>query len=838
MKERAKRLSAKAVLLAAMTALPAQMLAVPAKPVRRVVTLADGTRVEATLQGDEHLHFFRLDDGRVAMPQEGGRYRLTTMQEVSGVWNERLTEAKKRQSERLQAARAGDMWSPQGAELSGAGAQQRRVASAGSVYQGVKHGLVILVNFSDLKMSVNQPQTTYNDFFNKVGFNEGGMHGSVHDYFWSQSYGQMDLQFDVVGPVTMTRAHSYYGADANGNHDANVHDMVMEACRAVDGQVDFSRYDWDGDGMVDQIFFVYAGYGQNYGAPDDCIWPHEHTVAYRNMQFDGVGIGTYACSCELRGRQGNEMDGIGTACHEFSHCMGIMDHYDTSGSNFAMGDWDVMCSGSYNDSSRTPSAYTAYERWVSGWLEPKEINKATYVQDMKPLEDAPEAYVLYNDYNNNEFYLLENRQQRGWDSAQPGHGLLVVHVDYDSRVWQSNQINVDADRQRMTIIPADASLTTASQAGDPWPGTARRFALTDTSSPAATVYNEGPDGYAFMGKPLTDISEDEAHGLVSFACMRGALPTPVLGEVSDITDHSFTLNWGEVEGATSYEVSLREKPAPYATPEEACVLHEDFAKCLTKSSGLNSIANKLDQYTAVPGWTGTSLYTSPKYLKMGTGAKTGTLSTPQLDTPLADDLTIVFTLEPYGTNPTASGTLYVRLKNRTLRGNFSVTEKTSVFVSASGIAEPFQLELVPNQVCYISRLSVYDGDFTAEQLGFTSDSDDEDGGAQSIVATTDRKAAPRKAGSTVTYTTSEPRYTFTGLTSTSKYYVTVRALTDLGPSKWSLEREVQLDQTAITAPATSPVGASDTWVDMQGRRLQGKPSRGLYIHDGRKVLVR
>lgn len=838
MKERAKRLAAKAVLLVAMMAVPAQMMAVPAKPVRSVVTLADGTKVEATLQGDEHLHFYRLDDGRVAMPQEDGRCRLTSMQEVTGVWNERMAEARKRQSERLQAARGGDMWTPQTDLLNGAGAQRRRAARAGLLYQGVKHGLVILVNFSDVKMSIDQPQATYNDFFNKVGFNEGGMHGSVHDYFLSQSYGQMDLQFDVVGPVTMTRAHSYYGADSNGSIDVNVHDMVMEACRAVDSQVDFSRYDWDGDGMVDQIFFVYAGYGQNYGAPDNCIWPHEHTVAYRNMKYDGVGIGTYACSCELRGREGKEMDGIGTACHEFSHCMGIMDHYDTSGDNFGMGDWDVMCSGSYNDSSRTPSAYTAYERWVSGWLEPVEINKATYVQDMKPLEDEPEAYVLYNDYNNNEFYLLENRQQRGWDSAQPGHGLLVVHVDYDPDVWQSNQINVDGDRQRMTIIPSDGSLTSASQAGDPWPGPTRRTALTDTSSPAATVYNEGPGGYAFMGKPLTDISEDEARGLVTFACMRGTLPTPVLGEVSDLTDHSFSIAWDEVEGATSYEVSLREKPAPYATPEEACVLNEDFAKCLTKSTGLNSIANKLDQYTAVPGWTGTSLYTSSKYLKMGTGAKTGTLVTPTLDTPLADDLTIVITVEPYGTNSTASGTLYIRSKGKTMRGRFSVSKKIPILMSASGIDEEFQISVEPDQVCYISRLSIYDGDFSAEQLGFTVDTGDEEGGQQGIMPLTVNKASVRKAGSTVTYTTTEPRYAFTGLTSTSKYYVTVRALTDLGPSKWSLEREVQLDQTAISAPGITTVSSSGTWVDLQGRRIMGTPTRGLYIHDGRKVLVR
>lgn len=837
MRERAKRLAARTVLLTAMTVVPAQMLAVPAKPVRRVVTMTDGTKVEATLQGDEHLHFFRLDDGRVALPQDGGRCRVATEREVGVVWTERMAEARKRQSNRLRTANGGELWTPRTDGQYGSDVSRRNVRKANSAYQGQKRGLVILVNFSDLKMSVEQPEVTFRDFFNKEGYNQGGMSGSVHDYFRDQSYGQFDLQFDVVGPVTLNKTHSYYGGDQDGRHDANVHDMVVEACNAVDDRVDFSRYDWDQDGQVDQIFFVYAGYGQNYGAPDDCIWPHEHTIAYRNLRLDGIAIGTYACSCELRGTQGTQPDGIGAACHEFSHCMGIMDHYDTSGDNFGMGDWDVMCSGSYNDSSRTPSAYTAYERWVSGWLEPVEINKATYVQGMKPLEDEPEAYVLYNDYNRNEFYLLENRQQKGWDAAQDGHGLLVVHVDYDERTWYTNQINVDATHQRMTIIPADGSLSGSNQAGDPWPGTVRKSSLTDTSSPAAAVYTEGPDGYAFMGKPLTDITEDEARGLVSFACMRGALPTPVLGEVTDITDTSFSLSWGDVEGATSYEISMREKPAPYATPEQACVVNEDFAKCWSKSSGLGSIGNKLDQYTTAPGWTGTNVYTSPKYLKMGAGSKMGTLITPQLDTPLADGITIVMTLEPYTENTTLSGSVIIKLKSGTMTGTFNVEGKKTLIFSASEIAEPFQLSIEPAQVGCISRLSVYDGEFSAEQLGIT----DGDGGeedAQSIMSGTSRRAVKHKVGTTTTYTTTQSHYTFTGLNSTSKYYVTVRALTDLGPSKWSLEREVRLDQTAVRNPAALPADGSDTWYDLQGRRLPGRPQPGLYIHDGRKVMVR
>lgn len=840
MRERFRRLAVKAVMMTALLVAPAELLAVPAKPVRRTVTLADGTKVEATLQGDEHLHFFRLDDGRVAIPQDGGRYRLSTLREVREVWTERMQEARERQTARLQKARGGELLAltRQADTWQGAGSNALRAKAhkANSIYQGQKRGLVILVNFSDLTMSVSNPQSTYNDFFNKVGYNQGGMTGSVHDYFYSQSYGQFDLQFDVVGPITLRKPHGYYGADMNGSKDVYVHEMVRDACQAVDAQVDFSRYDWDGDGWVDQIFFVYAGYGQNFGAPDDCIWPHEHTIAYQGLKLDGTGIGTYACSCELRGTEGKQMDGIGTACHEFTHCMGIMDHYDTSGDNFGMGHWDVMCSGSYNNDSRTPSAYTAYERWVSGWLDPVEINKATYVQAMKPLEDEPEAYVLYNDYASNEFYLLENRQQKGWDGGQDGHGLLVVHVDYDEYAWRSNSVNTIADHQRMTIIPADGLLSLGTHAGDPWPGTSRKTSLTDVTSPAATVYNAGPNDYSFMGKPLTEIAEDEARGHISFACMRGTLPTPVLNAAAtDITSSSFSIGWNAVEGATSYEVSLRERPAPYANPEQACVLREDFAKCWSKSTSLSSIANKLDNYTAKPGWTGSRLFTSSNYLKMGQGSNMGELTTPMLDTPLADGLTIVLTLTPFGSSNKMTGSVSILLKSGNMQGSYDADGAQTLIFTTPSIEEAYQVQLSPSTICYISRFEVYDGVFSSKQLGI--DDDDEDSGKQSIPMAGGKRSVKRNAITTTTFTTTEPHYTFTGLTSTSKYFVSVRALTDLGPSKWSAERQVALDQTAIFTPTGEQTATSSVWYNLQGQPV-ARPQRGIYIHDGKKVLVK
>ena len=74
---------------------------------------------------------------------------------------------------------------------------------------------------------------------------------------------------------------------------------------------------------------------------------------------------------------------------------------------------------------------------------------------MKSLQNGGESYVIYNKGNENEYFLLENRQLEGWDASLPGSGLLILHVDYDADVWAANEPNDDPSHQRMTWIPAD-----------------------------------------------------------------------------------------------------------------------------------------------------------------------------------------------------------------------------------------------------------------------------------------------------------------------------------------------------------------------------------------------
>lgn len=146
--------------------------------------------------------------------------------------------------------------------------------------------------------------------------------------------------------------------------------MVAEACLAADSEVNFADYDWDGDGEVDQVFVLYAGLGEAAGGDDDTVWPHMWNLSssdYRkSLTLDNVKVDTYACSSEMTKDYDtfgypDIVSGIGTFCHEFSHCLGYPDMYDMNYKNFGMATWDLMDYGNYNGKGFIPSGYTAYE---------------------------------------------------------------------------------------------------------------------------------------------------------------------------------------------------------------------------------------------------------------------------------------------------------------------------------------------------------------------------------------------------------------------------------------------------------------------------------------------
>ena len=820
----------KIILSIALAMLTLTASAVPARRTQRTLTLSDGTQVTATLSGDENYHYWKTADGRAFVMNEEN-----IPQEIS------LQQAQSKLQAKVQARNAHRI-----------AKRTKRKAAWGAEtnpISGERKGLVILVNYKDKKMQHTQAE--YNDYFNKAGYSDNNCTGSVRDYFLSQSYGKFSLDFDVMGPVTLSKNLSYYGDNDSDGNDKHAAEMVAEAVKLAVSGIDLKRYDWDGDGYVDQVYVVYAGYGEHADAPANTIWPHEFELSeaakYNDgpgaLTINGVTIDTYACSSELRGSSGNKMDGIGTACHEFSHCLAIPDMYDTSadGENFGMNVWDLMDYGSYNGEDgygETPAPFTSYERMYCGWLTPVELTQPCNVNDMPAITKEPVAYLIRNDNPKfpGEYYLLENHQQESWDAYAPAHGMLVLHVDFNSNAWKQNTVNNVASHQRMTIIPADGKLSHYNTAGDTWPGTSKKTALTDSSNPAAKLYNLNSNGRKFMGHPIENIAEK--NGLISFTFDGGkALPqlaTPTALPATQVTASGFTAQWQKVEGATSYEVQLTATGNNEGSIEESILLDENFKGFNNGKTqdGNQDVANKLDEYTQTTGWTGLKLFTTPRNeVKMGSSSVAGRLTTPAVS-PSNGVITVVIVARWFNEKDNKLQIGYSEGDGQAeLLGKATLEKEDAYFaVPIEELSEDCQVVLFSSNRAYVSRVIVLDGTFSDDDLSTLF---------KAPVKTIGKRAQAHKSKSQ-TVTTAATAYTFTNLTADATYTYRVRALADgFATSNWSEPIQVSLatgiDEVAGANGASAQPAAL---YDLLGRRITGTPQRGIYIKDGRKIMVR
>lgn len=517
------------LMLSMLFAFGAAANAVPAKKLQKVVTLTNGTQVSVELRGDEYLSWWEGTDGTA--------YRATADDAVFEAFDleaqKPAAAARRARAEQGRVARLARVKN----SLKGADDKMRGLGGDHITYKGVKKGLVVLVDFKNKKFADGHDLEYYKNVINGKDFSdeEEGYVGSVRDYFLAQSNGQFELDFDVVGPVTMSKNYGYYGNDGAYQKDEKVYEMIKEACDGIQDKVNLKDYDWDGDGEADQVFFLYAGLGQASGGSAGTVWPHESELRYWPcgvLSYSTGKINTYACANELQPEtQGSSRyisAGIGTICHEFSHCLGFADMYDTTGGGgYGMSVFDVMDQGSYNGNGFVPCNYTAFERIYAGWVEAIELIDPATVKDMKSVSDYGRPFIMYNYKNTNEYFLMENRQNTGWDKGLYGsNGLLIVHVNYVPSRWANNSVNSSAEKiQCCTVVNADGSRenTQYSLQGDLYPyevkGVTMNDEFTGESEPAAKLYTKNSDNSYALGIPITNIKRSK--GSVSFLVCGG-----------------------------------------------------------------------------------------------------------------------------------------------------------------------------------------------------------------------------------------------------------------------------------------------------------------------------
>lgn len=570
----------KRILISAVLSLCAAMtFAIPAKKSWKVVSQSDGTTIKVSQAGDEHLHYYITEDNVPIYKAADNRYCYLTIENGklhnSGVL---AHESAARSAKELQVMNTiHDL-----AHIARQMAAKKRSAAKRcvrpdrlpskddiSVFKGSKKALVILAAFSDKSFSKGDDAIVkfYDEVLNQEGYSQNGAAGSVHDYFKDMSRGEFDLTFDIVGPVKVSKSATYYGGPSPimGGVD-HIGEFITEAIKKADEKcdIDWKKYDWDDDGEVEQVFVLYAGYGQATGGPTGTIWPNAWTLdeALQNsdgnggFSIDGVFINQYACSNELYLDSGTVPMGLGVFCHEFSHSMGLPDMYDTNyGSTPTMGDWDLLAGGSYNGPQGIgwcPAGWTSYERAYAGWLELTELKAGDIIKGMTSLEEADgKAYVIYNDNHKDEYYLLENHKGMGWDKYTPENGLLIIHVDYDKDLFDNNIVNSKGeftpaegydryftnDHPRMAPFSRVRSIQNDTYFYT-YPMDAPRGlvdSLTDTSKPAAELYNALADGSKLMGKPVYNIEKDD-DGNISFTFMTKEKETDAIQDIAMAED--------------------------------------------------------------------------------------------------------------------------------------------------------------------------------------------------------------------------------------------------------------------------------------------------------------
>lgn len=518
--------------------------AIPARPGTMKVIGPEGTEITVTQCGDENFNFYRTLDG-VLLKRVGDEFFYA---EISP--NGSLQKVS-------QAVKAPDRIPPK---------QRTRKISGliqGSTFpvKGSPKAIVVLVEYQDIKFNLEDPLDYFSRMLNEEGFSDYRATGSAKDFFTHSSSGQFTPQFDVYGPVTLQGKQAYYGGNDAFDQDFAPQKMVIEACRQLNPDVDFSQYDCDNDGYIDNVFVFYAGRGEASGGSSDCVWPHAWEVEVAeggtSYIFDNVHLNRYACSNEWELSSlgyGYRPVGIGTFVHEFSHIMGLPDLYSTQyvEETFTPGEWSAMDYGPYNNDGCTPPQYSIFERSALGYMNPPELEGSGNIA-LNTI-DQGDGYIISTD-DPDEYFLIENRQQNGWDTYIPGHGMLVWHVDYDSQIWASNQVNNDPKHNHVDIIEADGIQDEDSRGGDCFPGDSAVTALSGSTVPALVAWN-GVD----LDLSLLEITEK--NGKILFRLNGGGSdisPTTALPP-KNILAGGFTARWYPVDSAQGYTLSVYTKP--------------------------------------------------------------------------------------------------------------------------------------------------------------------------------------------------------------------------------------------------------------------------------------
>ena len=520
--------------------------AVKADPTPTVVTQPDGTQLTIIVHGDEDCNWYTTSDGVLLYPI-GNSYFVASISANGEIApTTLLAHERSMRSDNETSIIAKQDKAAFYSAIKGRQQQYRArrisIGTAATSYfphTGSPKALVILVEFSDTLFSVSEPSVVFDEYLNHEGSSmpdhsnyERRNHGSVRQYFNDMSNGAFTPQFDVYGPVRMEKPSAYYGEGTDNM--TRIKEMIVAACDSIDKNVDFTEYDQDGDGFVDLVYVIYAGYSQSVGGNSvDCIWPKSGTLGSVSNTFDGMKINRFGINNELNyypGREFNNypeitkrINGIGLFCHEFSHTLGFPDLYcELEVDNQELEYWDLMDGGEYVDNGYTPAPYSPWEKEVAGWTTIDEITEA------KQITLADGQAVRIKSDTNDEYIILLNMQNNGWAKAMLGHGMLVYRIDYpyDSVNLFDKPNAITSGKPAVTLLPADGLLISSYRVYDSEPSDTKPYSITEyinshygdpyPGTSNVTEIEKFQMNECVIEKPIYNITENLEEGTISF----------------------------------------------------------------------------------------------------------------------------------------------------------------------------------------------------------------------------------------------------------------------------------------------------------------------------------
>ena len=518
------------LLLLTLSSLTGYLYASPAYP-RNIPIIIDGENVYIRLFGDEHNKRAETLDGYTIIQDNQNKWWYATLSDDG--YLTKSSFALNVHREKSSSLQNFINKTPRHLESNRKITQSANATRKTGIVTGERRILVILMEYRDQKFTKSNKE--FNALFNEVKYSIDGAQGSVKDFYHSASYGQLELSSDIYGPYTASQNASYYGKNDIRGGDMNPYELFTEAIDKVSNETDLKIYDGDGDGYIDNVHIIYAGYGEEAGGPATAIWAHESSFSIP-YEIKGVKIDKYSCAPELRGNRGEGISRIGPHCHEIGHALGAMDYYDTdketSGSFVGTGEWDVMAHGSWNNEGITPADFNPYVKSVNyGWVDPQVLPEGQVTIPASNL--SKEGYFILSSFEDGDYYLLENRSTEGWGKHLPGSGLLIYHIHQDI-ASAKNKINAGNPQKCYIVcasskykLPSDnaSSYGDINSAGCPYPGTSLNTSFSKTTVPMAFYWNNDD-----CQINLTDISQRPNGDIELFNFSKGADHKPVQNE--------------------------------------------------------------------------------------------------------------------------------------------------------------------------------------------------------------------------------------------------------------------------------------------------------------------